>query len=126
MVGESAPARLRKRAEFLRAAKGARLQARLFSLQAAARPAAEAGPARTGLTVTKRVGGAVERNRIRRRLRAALRLTADLPARPDHDYVIVARREALAAPFEALRADLARAFGAVHKRDMKRREARRP
>ena len=54
------------------------------------------------VTVTKKVGDAVERNRIRRRLREALRITGDLPLRDDHDYVLVARREALSEDFRAL------------------------
>ena len=52
-------------------------------------------PPRFGFTVTKQFGGAVQRNLIRRRLKEALRLLKPLPARPGHDYVILARPEAL-------------------------------
>ena len=69
---------------------------------------AEAEP-RFGLTVTRKVGGAVERNRIKRRWRAVL-MTQDLKPQAGHDYVIVARREALSLPFPALAAELARAL----------------
>ena len=54
--------------------------------------------ARFGFTVTKKVAGAVGRNRIRRRLKEALRVSGALGARPGRDYVFVARRAALDAP----------------------------
>ena len=105
-----APARLRKRAEFLAVAKGRRLHSADFSLQAAPRtPADEDGP-RFGLTVTKKEGNAVVRNRLRRRLREALRVTQGLCGKPGHDYVIVARRESLTAAFGQLQAGLAKAI----------------
>jgi ribonuclease P protein component len=68
---------------------------------------------RFGFTVTKQSGGAVQRNRIRRRLKEALRLLDPLPARPGHDYVILARPEALSMPFRALQGELIRAFGKI-------------
>ncbi|WP_395665147.1 ribonuclease P protein component [Methylocella sp.] len=131
-----APARLKKRADFLRAAKGGRRHAKAFTLQAADRAALaganpagaksemgaeEAGakgesapePPRFGFTVTKKTGGAVERNRIRRRLKEALRLAAPLPARAGRDYVVIARIEALTQPFLDLQADLIRAVAGV-------------
>lgn len=97
------PARMRRRADFVRASKtGARFSARLFTVQMANRPGddvAPASPARFGFTVTKKVAGAVGRNRIRRRLKEALRVGGDLGARAGRDYVFVARRSALTAPF---------------------------
>ena len=59
--------RLKQRADFLAAATGTRAPAAAFVLQA--RKRADEGPARVGLTVSKKVGNAVERNRVRRRLR---------------------------------------------------------
>jgi ribonuclease P protein component len=108
------PARLRQRAEFLQVARGTRVHLPLFSLQAAKRPLdarfdADAVPAvraRVGLTVTKKTGNAVVRNRIRRRLKEALRHAKALSTEPDTDYVVVARREALTVPFVRLVADL--------------------
>ena len=107
-------ARLTQRAQFQRVSKGSRSAVRCLSLQSAAR---DDGPAdaRVGLTITRKVGGAVERNRIRRRLRAALKLAPEADRRPQHDYVVVARREALSASFPALCADLAKAFERIHK-----------
>ena len=60
------------------------------------------GEARVGFTVTKKHGNAVERNRMRRRRKEAVRLSAGFAMKPGHDYVIVARRELLNAPFDAL------------------------
>jgi ribonuclease P protein component len=104
--------RLRQRPEFLRVAKGERFHSRAFSLQAAPRDKVE-GPARFGFTVTRKAGGAVERNRMRRRLREALRRAAPLEARPGFDYVIVARRSSLDAGFDQLVSELARALRLV-------------
>lgn len=70
---------------------------------------------RIGFTITKRVGHATERNRIRRRLRAAVaQAGGTLPAR-NADVVLVARRPALHAPFEILIDDLRRAVSVVTK-----------
>ena len=92
------PARLKARRDFLYVAGGRKGHSGLFTIQA--RPQAEpsAGP-RVGLTVTKKVGNAVERNRIKRRLREVLRTGSDLGLGPSHDYVIVARRPLLSVPF---------------------------
>lgn len=88
----------------------------LSGASATARPVP--GP-RFGLTVTKKTGNAVERNRIRRRLREVLReLRPDWPVAA-LDVVVVARRGALSAPFDALMVDLKRAiatFSSTRKR----------
>lgn len=93
--------RLRRRAEFVAAAKGARLNGPLFTLQLRARD--DGGEPRVGLTVTRKTGGAVERNRIRRRLREACKTAfATAPEQRPVDYVIVARRGVLDADYEKL------------------------
>jgi ribonuclease P protein component len=68
--------------------------------------AAESGEARVGLVVGRRVGNAVERNRAKRRLRAALAQVA-LPAGNDH--VVIASRDVVSVPFGTLRTWLERA-----------------
>jgi ribonuclease P protein component len=118
-AGPDAPARrptfgrLRRRPEFTAAAAGPRAHGPLLTLQMRRRED-EAAP-RLGLTVTKRIGNAVERNRIRRRLRAAAAAVVPVAGRPGHDYVIIARRALLQAAFPRLVADLSQAFGRVHK-----------
>ncbi len=112
-VGQ-APGRLKRRAEFQRVSRGRRRACEAFTLQAASRPAGEAAAtARVGFTVTRKVGPAVVRNRIRRRLKEALRAACPLEARADCDYVLMARREALTRPFAALVDDVRSAFRAI-------------
>ncbi|MEA2934291.1 MAG: ribonuclease protein component [Variibacter sp.] len=88
--------RLRQRADFLATAAGLQTNSRAFLVQARRRE--DTRPARVGLTVSRKVGSAVERNRARRRLRSVLRAAADAPE-AGHDYVLVARRSALTVPF---------------------------
>jgi ribonuclease P protein component len=108
------PARLKKRPDFLYVAGGRKSHSALFTIQGRARAEPDGVP-RVGLTVTKKVGNAVERNRIKRRLREALRLGRDLQLASSHDYVIVARRPLLSVPFreigKALRMSVAKQDG---------------
>jgi ribonuclease P protein component len=109
---------LKRRSEFLRIRNGARHATSGFVLECRPRVAqadnATTGGARFGFTVSKKVGGAVERNRIKRRLKAAVRDVVREHARSDFDYVLIARRPALDAGFAALVADLVKALGRVH------------
>jgi ribonuclease P protein component len=68
---------------------------------------------RFGLTVTKRVGHATERNRIKRRLRAAIPTAGQDYANLDADIVVIGRRDILTADFDLLIDDLRRALRAV-------------
>ena len=105
--------RLRQRADFLAAATGIKIPAAAFVLQAKRR--ADQGPARFGFTVSKKVGNAVERNRVRRRLREIVRLNAAARIQPWHDYVLVGRRAALALPFERIKQDFDGAIRRAHR-----------
>jgi ribonuclease P protein component len=118
--------RLKGRADFQRAARGRRARMDAFALQANRRAAPDALGPRLGFTVTKKLGGAVLRNRIRRRLKEAARLSRDLETRPDHDYVVMAERDALRRRFDLLRADLIRAFSLIHSSAARSAPTRRP
>jgi ribonuclease P protein component len=108
-----APAELRrllKRSEFLRAARGERTGRSAFQLQAVASEEAEPG---IGYTVTKKTGNAPERNRIKRRLKAAVR-ACEAGFQPRHDYVLVGRRDALTITFAKLVGELSAAVTKIH------------
>jgi len=113
--------RLRRRSEFRAAAAGMRASGNSFVLQARRRDDEKAP--RVGFTVSKQVGNAVERNRVRRRLREIVRLSAAGRAegeaagarlRPGHDYVLIGRRAALGAPFVDMVRELEAALGRIH------------
>jgi len=104
--------RLKRRTEFKAAAQAARAPAGAFVLQARLRGGEACGPIRVGFTVSRRVGNAVERNRVRRRLREMVRLAPAAALRPGHDYVVIGRRAALDTAF----ADMAGQFAAALRR----------
>jgi ribonuclease P protein component len=82
-----------------------------FVLQTAPVPADLGGPAiRVGFTVSRKVGNAVVRNRVRRRLREIAREIIPHVARADHDYVLVGRQGAIGRDFLAMRAELQEAL----------------
>lgn len=111
-----APDRLRKRADFLRARSGSTAAGAFVRVQMAESPSRDGNTARLGFTVTKKNGNAVKRNRIKRRLRAAaVELPADMWAN-QFDYVVISKPEALIAPFDALKADLAAAISKAERR----------
>ncbi len=84
---------------------------------------AEEPDVRIGFTVSRKVGKAVERNRARRRLRAAAAEVMGEAGKPGHDYVLVGRRETLTRPYDLLLTDLRLAVGRV---DTDRRQQRVP
>lgn len=108
----SAMQRLRQRKDFLAAATGVKVPVSGFVLQA--RDRREDGPVRVGFTVSRKVGSATERNRVRRRLRQVVRLAPPERMQPGHDYVLIGRRTALHLPFDRLIEDFDRALGQVH------------
>ena len=104
--------RLKTRADFLRVAAARHRAVRPgLLLQAAPQPpAGEGGAVRVGFTASRKVGNAVVRNRVRRRLREAARLEIPGQARRDLDYVLVGRQAAIARDFVALRQELVEAL----------------
>ncbi|MCB1503929.1 MAG: ribonuclease P protein component [Hyphomicrobiaceae bacterium] len=107
---------LKKRAEFLRVRGGARWSSPSATLETRMRqhPDQALAVPRFGFTVTKKLGGAVDRNRIRRRLKAAVMELAAEHARLGHDYVLIAKPLALSRPYDELKKDLEVAFHRVH------------
>ena len=107
---------LKKRAEFLRLRRAPKVSSVAFLLVGQARielsdaqnPELDEtlGPARFGYTVTKKLGSAVVRNRIKRRLRAAVAEIGPKYARAGVDYNLVARSAAQTRDFGALKRDL--------------------
>ncbi len=72
-----------------------------------ARANADAGPGcRFGVTATKKIGGAVIRNRAKRRLRAAARALLPVLGRPGVDYVFIARAATPTCAWERLLDDV--------------------
>jgi ribonuclease P protein component len=111
--------RLRRRADFLVAASGPRMASPAFVVQSRRRD--DTGPIRVGFTVTRKVGTATERNRVRRRLRELVKRLDVISMRPHHDYVIVGRRAALERGFAAMLDDLHAAL-----RRLERQSGNRP
>jgi ribonuclease P protein component len=98
--------RLQRRADFLRVAAARRKWVTPGLILQAAAAAAEAGPGvRVGFTVSKKVGGAVVRNRARRRLRAAAAQVM-AGAAPGQDYVLIGRAATPRRDFALLLGDL--------------------
>jgi len=105
-------ARLRKHADFEKVYRGGR---RLFFTHMTVfflRRDKDLGPARVGFTVARAMGTAVERNRIRRRLREAVHLNLGVAGNDvnDVDVVIHPKKSALTVDFDELCQEVARAF----------------
>ena len=104
--------RLRKRSDFLRAARGIRRVTPGLTLEICDN--GESGTVRVGFTATRKIGGAVVRNRAKRRLRAAAAAVLPAAGRAGTDYVLVARPATVGRPFESLKSDLVQALAAAH------------
>ena len=107
--------RLKRRSDFRAVADGMRMSGRAFVLQVRRRDDGTA--VRVGFTVSRQVGNSVERNRVRRRLREMVRMSAAAGSKglcPGHDYVLIGRRAALAVPFGEMMQDLTAALSRIH------------
>jgi ribonuclease P protein component len=102
--------RVRRHAEFQQVFKvGRRAQGTYFTLVMA--PNAAAGT-RLGIVASRKLGGAVERNRAKRLIREVFRQSQPLPGRQNVDVVVIPRRELFDAAFSSLESD----FGATYRR----------
>ena len=102
------PAVLTRRADFLAANRGLRIARPGFVLLA--NPNAGAGQ-RFGITVTKKIGNAVVRNRMKRRFRVLLRELLPTHGLADTDHVMIGREGGVERDFALLRTELEAALG---------------
>jgi len=124
--------RLTRRPQFLAAAKGVSQARGAVVVQQLDRQDGEP-TIRLGFTATRKVGGAVVRNRCKRRLREAARQLAPLYGRPGCDYVFIARMGTAEREWTRLLDDvksaltkLANTRGTSHMSDEAKRPARNP
>lgn len=107
--------RLKKRSEFLAVAKtGERWVMPAFVIQVYRRVLE--GSTRCGITASRKVGGAVERNRAKRRLRALIKQIFPLHSCPGTDYVLIAREEILRRDFACMAQELEEALRRIQRR----------
>jgi ribonuclease P protein component len=105
LVSYAPPDCFSQRADFLRlAARGKKFARTGFVMQFLR--SEEEKPVRVGYTATKKIGNAVARNRARRRLKEAARLTLAETPLPGVELVLICRQETAQIPFETLRANL--------------------
>ncbi len=105
--------RLKRRQDFVAAAKGG--YAAMPSMVVQARDRKDEFPPRVGFTATKKLGNAVVRNRVKRRLREIVRLGLAQMARPGFDYVLIGRAPAQTRTFTELAQDLSAAIERLHR-----------
>ena len=101
------------RTDFLRAARARKAVAPGLVLQMRRRD--DGDPPRVGYTASRKVGGAVVRNRARRRLRAAVHDVLTARAKPGCDYVLIARAGTAGRPYALLLQDLSTALDRVER-----------
>lgn len=106
---------LKKRKDFLRAAKGVRMVVSTAILQAARSLSEEEIPFKIGFTASKKIGKAHIRSRAKRRLRAVVREVFPELALPNVEYVLISRFNTAYCPYEDLKSDIKRALKKINK-----------
>lgn len=97
---------LKKRKDFLRAAKGVRMVVSTAILQAARSLSEEEVPFKIGFTASKKIGKAHIRSRAKRRLRAVVREVFPELALPNVEYVLISRFNTAYCPYQTLKSDI--------------------
>ena len=105
--------RLKRRQDFVAAARAN--YAAMPGMVVQMRARGDAAPPRVGFTATKKLGNAVLRNRVKRRLREIARLRLEALARPGHDYVLIGRAPTAERAFPDLAHDLNSALKRLHR-----------
>lgn len=111
-----------RRADYLAANRGRRQTTPGFILLVNDRRDSDPAP-RIGITVSKKVGGAVVRNRMKRRFRALARELLPLHAVAGADHVLIGRRDGIERDFDLLRAEMIKALGRARNPSAGRRKA---
>ena len=118
MTPPSVPVRLEiltKRADFLAIARAKSTATNSFVLQARQREITNGSGIRVGYTCSKKLGGAVLRNRAKRRLREVARAILPANGRPGWDYVLIGRADAtILKPLTQMKTDLENALRRIH------------
>ena len=104
---------LSRRADFLAANRGLRIARPGFVLLVNPNTV---GALRFGITVTKKIGGAVIRNRMKRRFRHLAREVLPEHGLAGHDHVLIGRASGIERPYDELVRDLKKALGRVARR----------
>ena len=107
--------KLTRRADYLAANGGLRAPTPGFVLLVRPRGDAD-GTIRLGITVSKKVGGAVVRNRMKRRFRELARAVLPEVGIAGADHVLVGRAGGVGRPFAELRAELEGALGRLKRK----------
>ena len=105
--------RLKRRQDFVAAARAR--YAAMPGMVVQMRARGDDAPPRVGFTATKKLGNAVVRNRVKRRLRELARLKLAGQARPGHDYVLIGRAPTRDRAFPDLETDLNSALKRLHR-----------
>lgn len=106
---------LKKRSDFLRLRSGKRISTKSIVVEAKAIEGLNERPGPSvGYTVTKKVGNAIVRNRIKRRLRACVSQVFPDKSKSNYDYVIIGKKAALTRNFTSILKDLEQALDQLH------------